>query len=73
MPWNYRVAVNVDEDCYDLIECYYDKEGNIESWCSASVCGWEHKEDIKSTLEKMLAAFDKEPVKLEDEVAKEYE
>jgi hypothetical protein len=73
MKWNYRVAVNVDDDCYDLIECYYNTNGDIISWCAASVSGWENKEDIKGTLELMLKAFDKEPVKLEDEWVREYE
>jgi hypothetical protein len=71
--WDYRIAVNVDGDCYDVIEVYYDNSGKIEGWCAASVSGWEHKEDIKYTLERMLLAFNKPPVKLEDEVAREYE
>jgi hypothetical protein len=70
--WDYRIAVNADEDCYDVVEVYYNNSGEIEGWCAASVCGWENKEDILYTLERMLKAFNKPPIKLEDEVVREY-
>jgi hypothetical protein len=73
MSWNYRIAVNVDEDCYDIVECYYNKEGVLEGWVPACASGWELMEDIKGNLIRMLEACDRAPVKLEDEVVKEYE
>lgn len=60
MTWNYRLAKNKD-GFYGIVEVYYDKEGEVTAWTQDFIDPnyWEDPEDVKSTLEKMLEAFDK--------------
>lgn len=55
--WNYRVC-NVD-GLFSIQEVYYDDDNKPNGFCNASVDNWESTEDLKSTLESMLRAFDK--------------
>lgn len=61
MNWNYRVAKKQfdGEDCYGIIEVYYE-EGEVMGWTDfVDLLGWDNPEDLKGTLELMLKAFDK--------------
>lgn len=59
MKWNYRVAENMSNDCYEIIEVYYDKDGKPERWIHAGLEEWASKDNLESTLKLMLEAFQK--------------
>lgn len=70
MTWEYRVAIDLDDDCYRLVEVYY--KDNKTGWIEASFAGgWENPSEIDGALAKMCEAFSKPFVVIEDECIKE--
>ena len=58
MTWNYRVAKD-RSDFYGIVEVYYDEQGKALSYTDfIDPNHWEDAEDLKSTLERMLKAFE---------------
>ena len=75
MGWNFRV-LRTDEKLggksypvYQIIQVYYDEDGNIEGWSDSSkdVLIWGTYEDLKGTYEYVKHAFDKPVLMLNDE------
>ncbi len=70
MSWNYRVFRKVleDDECYEIREVYYDKEGNINGYTEKGIapCGYDLKQ-LKADIELMKLAFNQpileEPIK----------
>lgn len=66
MSWEFRLAekdVTHNEKTttlYGLVEVYYSKSGKVDGWTDfIDPNGWDNVEDLKVTLQKMLAALDK--------------
>ena len=65
--WNYRVlkqtykSENKTYTTYDVVEVYYNKVGNPNGYCAASLTEWETLKDLKGTHRLMGLAF-KRPV-----------
>lgn len=71
MNWNYRIGKKVlvskidcsndvyEEDCYGIVECYYNNEGGITFTTERFVEPYgETLEELKSSFEMMKSAFD---------------
>ena len=67
MSWNYRV---VKDDCeegyYEIMEVYYDKEGNINGYADTGCPYGESLEGVKRCLELMSKALDEPILQLKD-------
>lgn len=70
MRWNYRVVKETkymnnkyDFDHYQVLEVYYDDDGNIQGWSENAygILSWDNYDDLKGTAEQVLEAF-KKPV-----------
>jgi len=56
MSWNYRI-LQVYDEVYEMIEVYYDEDGNIESWTENTVKpSGDSKDELAADIEMMLAA-----------------
>ena len=64
MKWNYRVAENMHNGCYEIIEVFYDKEGKTEGWHRAGLEEWASRDNLEGSLKLMLEAFQKPNVVL---------
>lgn len=62
MSWNYRVVKHdCEEDYYEVVEVYYDKEGNINGYADTGCPYGESLEGIKRCLGLISKALD-EPI-----------
>lgn len=63
MSWEYRLAHKVVDGVvlYGLVEVYYDGDTTAVNGFTDFIDpnGWDNVEDLRFTLEKMLAALDK--------------
>ena len=86
MSWKYRIGRKTlkckvdlsddyyEEDCFGIVECYYNEEGEIYATTEHFIELWEENlEDLKWSFEKMKEAFDQEVLDLDNIVyAKPY-
>lgn len=75
MFWNHRIRKAVNEEYgityYDIVECYYDDDGNIIGWDEKSLApSGNNKEELKTELEQMLGAFDRPVIDEKKELPK---
>ncbi len=67
MSWNYRVVKHdCEEDYYEIMEVYYDEEGNIDGYADTGCPHGESPEGIRRCLELMYRALDKPIIELKD-------
>ena len=79
MSWNYRIGRKTlkckidlsndyyEEDCFGIVECYYNEEGEIYATTERFIELWEENlEDLKWSFEKIKEAFDKEVLDLDN-------
>lgn len=77
MSWEYRVGCKklkckvdlsndyYEEDCFGIVECYYNEEGEIYATTEHFIEPYgETLEDLKWSFDKMKEAFDKEVLDL---------
>lgn len=66
--WNYRVRAYTaytgvpgmdPEECFDIVEVYYDADNNIHGWGNDPGVVAESVESLRGELEKRLEALDK--------------
>lgn len=63
MHWNYRILKH--ETHYEVVECYYNDDGTIRGYCSASFI-LDAPEELSSLIEMLKEASNKPVIKLED-------
>jgi len=60
--WNYRIIEEKENNraIFKIIEAYYDKNGNIESWMDAIYIPstWDNIEELKRTYDILKNAFE---------------
>ena len=60
--WNYRIFEDKEDNraIFRIIEVYYEKNGNIESWIDAIniPSTWDNMEDLKNDYDKLKNAFE---------------
>ena len=60
--WNYRIFEDFENNraIFRIIEVYYEKNGNIESWIDAIniPSTWDNMEDLKNDYDKLKNAFE---------------
>lgn len=59
--WNHRVLLTEHDlfgHTYDIIEVFYNHDGSIRGYTAADVQAYESPEELRSTIEAMLTAFD---------------
>ena len=67
MSWNYRVVRHdCREDYYEVMEVYYDEEGNVNGYADTGCPYGENLAGIKKCLELMSEALDKPILQLKD-------
>ncbi len=62
--WNYRVFrheyTHGGEQYYEIHECYYDDDGNVNGWTENAICPYgDTPEELESVLKMMGEAFSK--------------
>lgn len=63
MKWNYRVVKKTSakdkNSYYEIMEIYYDENGEVSCYADADLPYGENIEEIKSGIELILKALDK--------------
>ena len=68
MSWNYRIVKNGKKGYY-IKEVYYNEDnGKIEAFSEITEPYGETIDDLKKDLEKMVKAFEKPVIELENEI-----
>lgn len=63
MSWNYRILKH--ETHYEVVECYYNDDGTISGYCSASFI-LDAPEELSSLIEMLKEASNKPVIELKD-------
>lgn len=67
MSWNYRVVKHdCEEDYYEIMEVYYDDEGNINGYADTGCPYGESLQGVKECLKRMHSALTKSVLQLKD-------
>lgn len=71
MGWNFRIGTKKDAKTntrlFSVIECYYDSGHNPNGYGIKNILeNWETPDELKWTMKKVLTAFDKPVLDLDN-------